>query len=1031
MSAPVFPKSAAPNRWLSASIAGSTLTGSDTTRDQLAANAVNVTLVGGALDDTYIAYGTSTNIVEQANGGIDTVITWGNSYTLGANVENLTLMGGANSTATGNTGNNILTGNDGNNRIVTGGGNDLLVGSKGADTYVPTEAANSVTWITGFKASGTTIDKIDLRGFGIDGFTGIQSRMAQVGSDLRIDLGNGQQVMLENMTKSELTAANFQVEASVATMPGMSDLVMTFADEFNTLNLYSTWSPDDGWGNRTLIGNQEEQLYVDPQYKGLGLNPFSVNNGVLTISAAKAPSSIVPQLDGYKYTSGMLSSDGSFTQQYGYFEIRAQVSDQQGMWPAFWLLPADGSWPPELDIMESVGKNPYSVSQSVHTETGSTSTKATIAPTDLSKGFHTYGMDWTASTITFYLDGQVTAQFATPSDMNKPMYMMVNLAVGGTWPGSPDATTDWSQANMKVDYIHVYQHGGTPTTPTTPDPVTSTPDPVTEVPPPVTPTPTPAKFDAVISHGFNPLDLSDSFKTDVADASSKTYTAADLDIRGIDPNTKVTVTNDDSGDITASVDSAWGSVKNVIIKSSQSGRVTIKNFVDAEVTLGNGDNTVSVTDSKRGSIVTGSGNDTISVTAKSDTNDINVMKINAGDGNNTVSFSGPSNAKTTITTGSGTDQITVSGQSAGTINAGAGNDRIVIGSTGITSVTGGAGNDIFEVTAGAKATITDFVAGQDSLVFNGIAASAVKVLTSGGNTVLDLGNGSAITLTGVSASEEALGLPSHALTAVISNNMNALDLSNSFTTSASGANTSTTYTASQMKLIGMDANATVTASYDANKNLTVTNKGVWNAVKNIAVDSDSSGGLTVNNFVDARIALGNGSNTVKVTSAKRGTITTGAGDDQISVTALSNGTTDNVMTINTGDGNDTVSFSGASNTKTAITSGSGSDQITISGQAGGSVNAGAGNDRIVIGTSGTVTAAGGAGQDVFEFIRGAHATISDFNAAEDSLVIRGGSASTVQLKAGTGSVMVDLGNGSSVTLAGVTVPTNTIHIAYA
>ena len=168
MSAPVFPKSAAPNRWLSASIAGSTLTGSDITRDQLAANAVNVTLVGGALDDTYIAYGTSTNVVEQANGGIDTVITWGNSYTLGANVENLTLMGGANSTATGNTGNNILTGNDGNNRIVTGGGNDLLVGSKGADTYVPTEAANSVTWIAGFKASGTTIDKIDLRGFGME-----------------------------------------------------------------------------------------------------------------------------------------------------------------------------------------------------------------------------------------------------------------------------------------------------------------------------------------------------------------------------------------------------------------------------------------------------------------------------------------------------------------------------------------------------------------------------------------------------------------------------------------------------------------------------------------------------------------------------------------------------------------------------------------------------------------------------------------------------------------------------------------------
>ena len=1013
MSAPVFPTSDSPNNWLSTGTAGSTLTGSNTMRDQLAANAGSITLIGGGLDDTYIAYDSTTKIVEQTGGGIDTVVTWGNSYTLGENVENLTLMGSNNSTAIGNTGNNILTGNDGDNRIVTGGGNDLLVGSKGADTYVPTKEASSITWIKDFKTSGATLDQIDLRGFGIDGFSGIQSRMTQVGSDVRIDLGNGQQVMLENKTTNELTAASFQVEASVGTIPSLSDLTLTFADEFNTLDLYSKWNPYDGWGNRTLPANQEQQIYVDPQYKGLGINPFSVQDGVLTITAAKAASSLVPQLDGYQYTSGLLSSHDSFSQQYGYFEVRAQMTDQQGMWPAFWMLPTDGSWPPELDIAEVVGKAPYSVSQSVHTTTGSTTTQATISPTNLADGFHTYGMDWTASTITFYFDGQMTYQMATPSDMNKPMYMMVNLAVGGTWPGSPDSTTDWSQTNMQVDYIRAYQHGGLSGSPGS--------TPITQ--------PQPAKFNAVISHAINALDLSDSFKTAVPASSSKTYTGSDMAIAGVDSSARVSVANDTDGGITVSVDSAWGSIKNATVKSDQSGSVTIRNFVDAEIVLGNGTNTISVVDAKRGSITTGSGTDTINVTAKSDTNDINVMKINAGDGTNTISFSGASNTKTAITTGSGTDRITISGQAGGTVNAGAGDDRIVIGSTGATTLTGGTGRDVFEIAAGAKATITDFVLGEDSLVFQGVPTTAIQVKPASNGTVLDLGNGSTVTLAGVSATASALGLKP--FSTVISHGFDATDLRDSFAAAATGPNTTTTYGAAQLDIQGIATNTSVSVAYDATGGITVTNNAAWGAVKNATIKSDQSGRVTVKNFVDAEIALGNGPNTVTVTDAKRGSIVTGSGNDTINVTAKSDTNDINVMKINAGDGANTISFSGPSNAKTAITTGSGNDQITISGQSGGSVSAGAGDDRIVIGTSGTVTISGGAGKDIFDFIRGAHATISDFNAAEDSIVVRGGSSSTVQVKAGTGYTSIDLGNGSSVMLSGVTVPTNAIQIAYA
>lgn len=1021
MAAPVFPKSAAPNNWLSTATAGSTLNGSNTMRDQLAANAGNITLAGGFMDDTYIAYDTSTKIVEQAGGGIDTVQTWGNAYTLGANVENLTLMGTANSTGTGNSGNNIITGNDGANRIVTGGGNDLLVGSAGADTYVPTKEANSITWITGLKTSGATLDKIDLRGFGIDGFPGIQSRMTQVGTDLRIDLGSGQQVMIENKTKADLTAANFQVEASVASNPALSDLKLTFADEFNSLNLYSTWQPYDGWGNRTLSGNGELQLYVDPQYKGLGLNPFSVNNGVLTISASKVSSTVASQLGGYQYTSGMLSTHASFAQQYGYFEMRAQMTDEQGMWPAFWMLATDGTWPPELDIVEVVGKDPYSVHQSVHTGAATDSGNTTTSSTNLASGFHTYGMDWTADKITFYFDGQATYSRATPADMHAPMYMMVNMAVGGSWPGSPDSTTDWSKAKMQVDYIRAYQHGGTgtPTTPTTPTPPVSAP--VIQ--------PDPAKFNAVLSHDMDPLNLAKNVTTAMAVSSSKTYTASDLGILGVDPTAKVTVTTDAAGNITATTDSAWGTVKNVTIKSTSSGSVTVKNFVDAEIALGSGDDVVSVTDAKRGTIVTGAGNDTVTVVAKSDTTNVNLMTINAGDGTNTVSFTGASNTATAITAGTGVDTITVGGQTTATINAGAGNDRIVINSTGVTTVTGGAGKDVFEITAGAKATIKDFVVGEDSLVFQGVSNSAILVKSITGGTQLDLGNGSTVTLAGVTTTASALGLKP--LTAVISNAFDATDLSSSFTAAATAPNTSTTYTGTQMKVSGVASTTNVSVAYDASGGITVTNTTAWGVVKNATVKSDLSGKVTIKNFVDSEITLGNGGNTVSVTDAKRGSIVTGSGNDSISVTAKSDTNDINTMKINAGDGANTISFSGASNTKTALTSGAGADTITVSGQASGSVNAGAGNDRIVINTTGTVTAAGGAGKDIFEFIRGAHATISDFNAAEDSIVVRGGTASTVQIKAATGGTLVDLGSGSTVMLSGVTVPTSQIQIAYA
>jgi beta-glucanase (GH16 family) len=197
---------------------------------------------------------------------------------------------------------------------------------------------------------------------------------------------------------------------------------------------------------------------MDPSYSGkssksLGVNPFSVQNGVLSISANEADSSISKYIGGYKYTSGIITTENTFSQTYGYFEIRAQVPEGKGLWSAFWLLPKTGNWPPEIDVMESHGQNPDLVYQSTHGFSTQQSQENVVVANNASGSFHTYGVKWTPSTIEWYLDGVVT--HAQSNFIHEPMYMLANLAVGGSWPGNPDDSTSFP-AKMKIDYIRAY-----------------------------------------------------------------------------------------------------------------------------------------------------------------------------------------------------------------------------------------------------------------------------------------------------------------------------------------------------------------------------------------------------------------------------------------------------------------------------------------------------------------------------------------------------------------------------------------------
>lgn len=254
--------------------------------------------------------------------------------------------------------------------------------------------------------------------------------------------------------------------------PDLEGRKITFFDDFDRLALGvapdGVWTPRYGYGgyndlaSRTLPNNREEQIYVDPAFTGEGhapleLDPFSIKDSVLTITASPAPAEVKPQIWGYGITSGLITTRDSFSQQYGYFEMRAKMPKGQGLWPAFWLLPADGGWPPEIDVVEVLGHEPRTIHQTAHWTRGGRKTERGfhIRGPDSTADFHVFGVEWTADCLRWFVDGRETAHMPTPAQMHQPMYMLVNLAVGGHWPGPADLSA--LPAQMEVDYVRAYE----------------------------------------------------------------------------------------------------------------------------------------------------------------------------------------------------------------------------------------------------------------------------------------------------------------------------------------------------------------------------------------------------------------------------------------------------------------------------------------------------------------------------------------------------------------------------------------------
>lgn len=231
---------------------------------------------------------------------------------------------------------------------------------------------------------------------------------------------------------------------------------LLFLDGFNGTSLdTSKWNTCYGWTNGwplcTNAGNPELEWYQAQNNV--------VSNGTLKQVARSEPT---VGTDGktYPYTSGLISTQGKFSFKYGYLEIKAKTPAGAGLWPTFWTLPVDGTWPPELDVMEQKGQFPNINYMTVHFYKNGNfaySSKTYTGP-DFTAGMHIYGLDWQPRRLNWYVDGVLRASFGNRSLIpSKAMYIICNLAVGGdgSFAGPPNSSTVFP-AKLEVDYIKVY-----------------------------------------------------------------------------------------------------------------------------------------------------------------------------------------------------------------------------------------------------------------------------------------------------------------------------------------------------------------------------------------------------------------------------------------------------------------------------------------------------------------------------------------------------------------------------------------------
>ncbi len=226
---------------------------------------------------------------------------------------------------------------------------------------------------------------------------------------------------------------------------------LTFHDEFD-----GSAVDTEKWEvlTRKNSHNEEKQYYLPEQ--------ATVVDGVLRITATNEP------YEGKNYRSARLES--WFTQKYGRFEVRAKIPTTKGIWPAIWLLPREGHWPHngEIDIMEHGGSRSHDVSCAIHFSDENRQHKHVWAvhqandengkPIEWAKDFHIYAAEWSPKDVAFFVDGVEYYRVGHDKipELNTPMCVILNTAVGGWFDGDPDDNTVFPQF-FDIDYVRVYQ----------------------------------------------------------------------------------------------------------------------------------------------------------------------------------------------------------------------------------------------------------------------------------------------------------------------------------------------------------------------------------------------------------------------------------------------------------------------------------------------------------------------------------------------------------------------------------------------
>jgi beta-glucanase (GH16 family) len=257
-------------------------------------------------------------------------------------------------------------------------------------------------------------------------------------------------------------AVLFSPAAALANPPG-DGWALVFSDNFNGTTLDTNkWNTCYWWGTKKGCNNggAKEVQWFQP-------DDVTVSNGFLHLRAQKR------SMNGYDYTSGMISSHDKYAFQYGYAEMRAKVPKGNGFWPTFWLGSQNKVWPPEIDIAEFVGSDMRYVHLTLHYADASSGSAKNSGgwwggkDVDFSADYHTYAVQWSPEAIVWYVDGVERRRYTTTENIPaQPMYIMATLALGQAWTKYPPDSTTPFPSTFDIDYIKVWRHNSSVSTKT-------------------------------------------------------------------------------------------------------------------------------------------------------------------------------------------------------------------------------------------------------------------------------------------------------------------------------------------------------------------------------------------------------------------------------------------------------------------------------------------------------------------------------------------------------------------------------------